>query len=281
MSSATLQALESMPAVFTTAQYRDAADVATNSASRTLRVFTELHLVSKLRRGTWRNFTVDAPDAEELLIEPRTAHGIWNPALELTLQTVFGDTPRRISGQAALLAAGVPLVCAVEITVGDDITGGDGLGGVLHRENNATLLSHSEQITTNTWVSNSQRAVVEVAQSGMYPRWDERLGWMIVNQFDVCTPTEVHAVADDLNYRAGLRRLSSLTQALTESEVGRSHDFDPHPGWVSLAETTQRGDKPIKLTPWLRSVGEHLWTDTARKVLWHTTADGLAKEILT
>ncbi len=273
--------LETMPAVFTTAQYRVAADVATNSASRTLRALSERSLVSKLRRGTWRNHTVDAPNAEELLVEPRTARGIWNPELEMTLQTVFGETPRRISGQAALLAAGVPLICSVEITVGDDTTAGDGLQGILHRESYDTLLSHAEQITTNTWISNPQRAVAEVAQSGMYPRWDERLGWMIVNRFDVCTPAEVHAVADDLNYRAGLRRLSSLTQALTESEVGRSHDFDPDPGWVSLAETSQRGDKPIKLTPWLRSVGEHLWTDTARKVLWHTTADGLANEILT
>ena len=281
MSSATVDVLETMPAVFTTAQYRDAADVATNSASRTLRALSERSLVSKLRRGTWRNLTVDAPNAEELLVEPRTARGIWNPALEMTLQTVFGETPRRISGQAALLAAGVPLICAVEITVGDGTSRGDGLRGILHRESYDTLLSHSEQITTNTWMSNPQRAVVEVAQSGMYPRWDERIGWMIVNRFDVCTPAEVHAVADDLNCRAGLRRLSSLTQALTESEVGRSHDFDLDPGWVSLAETTQRGDKPIKLTPWLRSVGEHLWTDSARKVLWYTTADGLAKEILT
>ncbi len=65
-----------MPAVFTTAQYRDAADVATNSASRTLRALCEQTLVSKLRRGTWRNNTVDAPNAEELLVEPRTARGI-------------------------------------------------------------------------------------------------------------------------------------------------------------------------------------------------------------
>ena len=120
----------------------------------------------------------------------------------------------------------------------------------------------------------------EVAQSGMYPRWDERLGWMIVSRFDVCSPDEVRDVADDFGCRAGLRRLSSLTQAVTESEVGKSYDFDPNPGWVSLAETSQRGDKPIKMTPWLRSI-PHRWTDTARKVLWHTSADGLANEILT
>ena len=273
--------LETMPAVFTTAQFRDAADVATNSASRILRAFGEQSLVSKLRRGTWRNNTVDTPNAEDLLVEPRTARGIRNPALEMTLQSVLGDRPRRISGQAALLAGGVPMMCAVEITVGVDTSRGDGLQGTLHRESNDTLLRHTEQFTGNTWISNPQRAVLEVAQSGMYPRWDERLGWMIVNRFDVCTPAEVCAVADDLGYRAGLRRLSSLTQALTESKVGRSYDFDPDPGWASLAETTRRGDKPIKLTPWLRSVGQHLWTDNARKVLWHTSADGLAREILT
>ena len=121
------------------------------------------------------------------------------------------------------------MMCAVEITVGDDTSRGDGLQGTLHRESNDTLLRHTEQLTGNTWISNPQRAVLEVAQSGMYPRWDERLGWMIVNRFDVCTPAEVCAVADDLGYRAGLRRLSSLTQALTESKVGRSYDFDPDP----------------------------------------------------
>lgn len=269
-----------MPPVFTTAQFRDVAGVVTSSASRILRALCEQNRVSRLRRATWRNLTVDVPDQAELLIEPRVACGVWNPALEMTLQAVFGDAPRRVSGQAAVLAAGVPMMCGVEVTVGDGVSGGDGLGVLLHRESNATLLSHAVQVTDNTWMSNPQRAVAEVAQSGMYPRWDERLGWMIVSRFDVCTPSEVHEVADDLGYRAGLRRLSSLTQALTESEVGRSYGFDPTPGWATLAETARRGDKPIKLTPWMRAESRRGWTDAARKVVWDRPVDGLVNEIL-
>lgn len=274
--------LGSLPQVFDTASYQREAGVAPSSASRVLRALAERGLVTKLQRSTWRNLTVPAPAQSDFLVGQGTVRGMWNPEMEAVLEAIYGAAPRRISGMAALLAAGVPLMCGFEVAVEHGTRAGPGLGFAVRGEKSETLLLHAEQVTANTWVSNPPRAVLECAQHPIrYDRWEERLGWMMVSGFDVCPPEDVLAVSADLGWRAGLRRLSSIAEALAESPTGMIYEFSPDPGWAALAATASQGDVWLDLAP-LGSPDIHpAWEDVARKVAWNTTPDGLAAEMTT
>ena len=207
---------------------------------------------------------------------------MWTPEVETVLEAAYGDAPRRISGLPALLAAGVPLMCGFEVAVEHGSRAGSGLGFAVRGERRETLLLHAEQVTANTWMSNPQRAVLECAQHPIrYDRWEERLGWMMVSGFDVCSPEDVRAVSADLGWRAGLRRLSSIAEALAESPTGKAHEFSPDPEWAALAATAGHGDVWLELAPLKNAPKRVAWSDTARKVAWNTTPDGLATEVTT
>ena len=207
---------------------------------------------------------------------------MWNPEMETLLKATYGDAPRRISGMAALLAAGVPLMCGFEIAVEQGTRAGHGLGFAVRGEKSDTLLLHAEQVTANTWISNPPRAVLECAQHPVrYNRWEERVGWMMVSGFDVCPPEDVLAVSADFGWRAGLRRLSSIAEALEGSSIGTTYEFSPDPGWAALVATASQGDVWLDLAPLGSMATLPAWEDVARKVAWNTTPDGLAAEVTT
>lgn len=272
--------LGSLPHVFDTAAYQREAGVAPSSASRALRALADRDLVTKLQRATWRNLMVPAPIQSDFLVEQGAVRGMWNPEVEALLEATYGDAPRRISGMAALLAAGVPLMCDFEIAVEHGTRAGAGLGFAVRGENSETLLLHAEQVTANTWISNPPRAVLECAQHPVrYDRWEERLGWMMVSGFDVCSPEDVLAVSADFGWRAGLRRLSSIAEALAGSPIGMTFEFSPDPGWAALATTASQGDVWLELAPFSNTPTQPAWIDTARKVAWSSTPNGLAAEV--
>ena len=91
--------LAGLPPVFATRDYEEAAGVRPSSASRALGEFAAEGLVSKIRRGAWRNFAVDQPTAAVWLIDPSepVSHH-WSPEWEAEMEAAYGDAPRRISG---------------------------------------------------------------------------------------------------------------------------------------------------------------------------------------
>ena len=277
--------LAGLPPVFTTRDYQQATRVKPSSASRALRALAEQGAISKIRRAAWRNPEADVPQAEDLLAKPGPPRTPWTSVWEIDLNAVYGDTPRRISGLAALTAAGVPLICGLEVTVEQSkAVDTRRFGFATRRESAATLLVDTIQITDGTWVSSPARAVMECAQ---YParchRYEEHIGRMIVNGFDVCTPEEAHDVAAKLNWRAAMRRIASLAQGLSESGTGRREGFLVSPSWMNLADSAHRGDDWVFLTPFKsrRASDRGKWSDDRRKVLWDTTPEELALETAT
>lgn len=277
--------LDDLAPVFTTREFERAAGVRPSSASRALGEMAARGRVEKIRRGTWRNFSVAWPSASDFLIgsEPVSHH--WTPEWEAELEAAYGGAPRRISGLTALGMTGVALICRPEVSVdGGMAFDTSAFGFMSWRESPASLLVGAVQLTEHTWVSTPARAVLECAH---YPhrshRWEEYLGRMISNRFDVCSPGEIGDLADGLGWRAGLRRLSSLAQGLAESAVAQAQGFDIDPRWAGLSRTVRRGDDWIHLTPLHRSASPPRVArqDAARKVNWATTEDALATRVST
>ena len=279
------EVLAGLPPVFTTRDYQRSAGVRASSASRALGELAESALVGKIRRGTWRNLAVEWPSAAHWLVDPGPVSHLWTPEWEAELEAVYGDAPRRISGLTALAMAGTALICRPEVTVqtGSALDTG-AFGFASRRESAASLVVGAAQLAEHTWVSTPARAVLECAQyPHRYHRWEEYIGRMIANRFDVCSPGEAGEVAGALGWRAGLRRLSSLAEGLIQSPVAHSLGLDADPAWAELCRRAGRGDRWTHLTPLRRTNNRHRIAeqDTARKVNWGTTNDGLAENIST
>ena len=201
------------------------------------------------------------------------------------MQAAYGDAPRRVSGLSALGMAGVPVVCRPEVCVEDGVAiDTSGFGFRSWSEGAGTLLAQASRITDHTWVSTPARAVLECAQ---YPyrshRWEEHIARMITNRFDVCSPDEVAAVADELGWRAGLRRLSSLAEGLITCAAGWEIGFDVDPDWARLCQTAGRGDQWIHLAPLYRTHNPpgDAHRDVARRVRWQATPEAVARQAST
>ncbi len=215
-----------------------------------------------------------------MLVEAGAVSHLWSVDWEMMLEAVYGDCPRRISGLAAFAMAGAALICEPEVAVEARIAADtSGFGFASRRESPRTLFVGAFQLTEHTWVSTPARAVLECAQHpDRYHRYEEYLGRMLANRFDVCGPAEVVEMANTLGWRAGLRRLSSIADKLGRSETARTEGYDVDPDWANAAASADSSDRPIKLVPRDTRTGD---TDQARKVIWNTTFEGLAQLIST
>ncbi len=271
--------------MFLTREFEQAAGVRPSSASRALGELAAGGLVGRIRRGTWRNFAVEWPGADVLLVGSGPVSHHWTPEWETELEVAYSGLPRRVSGLCAVGMAGVPVVCWPEVSVeAGTAFDTDGFGFVSWREASGTLLAKAEQVTEHTWVSTPARAVLECAQHPYRShRWEEHVGRMIVNRFDVCSPDEISRAAEALGWRAGLRRLASLADGLARSSTGRELGFDVDPDWAGLCRTSGRGDKWVHLAPLRRAnhPPQSADQDDARKVHWPTTPNALALKVST
>jgi hypothetical protein len=271
--------------VFLTREFERAAGVRPSSASRALGELAAGGRVEKVRRGTWRNWCVEWPSAPDLLVGSGPVSHHWTPEWEAELEAAYGGMIRRISGLTALGMAGAALICWPEVTVEASVAfDTDPFGFASWRERRESLLVGAVQLTEYTWVSTPARAVLECAH---WPhrshRWEEYVGRMVAYRFEVCAPGEVADAADALGWRAGLRRISSLSQGLAESPAGQSLGFDVDPRWAELGGAADRGDDWIHLAP-LRRTGSPPRTahrDAARKVSWAAVPDALAAVVST
>lgn len=280
-----VEVLGGLGPVFSTREFERAAGVRPSSASRALGELAVGGWVERIRRGTWRNFSVAWPSASDLLVGPGPVSHHWTPEWEAELEAAYGGTVRRISGLTALGMAGAALICRPEVTVEARVAFDTGpFGFASWRENRESLLVGAVQLTEHTWVSTPARAVLECAH---WPhrshRWEEYVGRMLAYRFEVCAPGEVADAAGELGWRAGLRRVSSLAQGLAESSTGQSLGFDVDARWAELGGAALRGDDWIHLAPLHRTASPPriAYRDAARKVSWAAVPDALAAAVST
>ena len=280
-----VEVLGSLGPVFSTREFERAAGVRPSSASRALGELAAVGRVEKVRRGTWRNWCVAWPSADEQLVGAGPVSHHWSAEWEAELEAAYGGAIRRICGLTALGMAGAALICQPEVSVAGGIAFDTGpFGFVSWRESHDTLLAGAVQLTEHTWVSAPARAVLECAQ---WPyrshRWEEYVGRMLAYRFEVCAPGEVAEVAGDLGWRAGLRRISSLAQELAETPEGQHLGFDVDARWTELGSAALRGDDWIHLAPLRRTGGPTrvAHQDTARMVNWAAAPDAVAAAVAT
>ncbi len=280
-----VRVLSELGPVFLTQEFERAARVRSSSASRALRELSTVGKVEKIRRGTWRNFCVKWPSANEQLIAAGPISHHWTPEWEAELEAAYGSEVRRICGLTALGMSGAALICQPEVSVTSEVAfDTKPFGFASWRENPDTLLVGAEQLTKNTWVSMPARALLECAHHPYRShRWEEYVGRMLAYRFEVCAPDDVANVASALGWRAGLRRVSSLAQGLADCFEGQTLEFDVDPQWADLGPVAFRGDDWIHLAP-LHRTGEPprvTHKDSSRKVNWADAPDVVAAAVAT
>ena len=272
--------LDSLPAAFATAQYRDLAGITTSSASRALRHLAERGLVQSAGRGWWYRSRSGVKPAEVLLGTPA---GMWTPDLECILDALFGASDRRIAYLSGLDAAGIPLTFPLTVATSTRASERAATVGITHvREPANSIHSGVRRFTERTLVSEPQRALLECAQFPHHaPRCEEYIGYAVCWGAPEFSPDAVRALGVELGWWAGMRRISSIAAGLSQSKVTSDIDVSPARGWAELVPTARRGDRWINVNSRhaQRYAGAN-WADAARRVHWWTTPSALARQIV-
>lgn len=275
--------LETLPGVFTTADYREAADVAPSSASRALKRLAERGLIARAGRGWWYSRAIVEPGEAAAQLVGGTP-GLWAPGLERELDALYGDRPRRIGYVSALEAAGVAATSPLTVAASARESKRSDALGILHaREPERWLLAGARQVTKRTWISEPHRALLECAQfPRRAPRFEEYVGYAVCCGPPDFDPVDVRRLGVELGWRAGLRRIASLADGLGRSSLIDYLGGPPDEAWAQMAPSARRGDRWIELVPGRhRYPDSRSWVDAARRVQWCSNPDGLANEILT
>lgn len=280
------EALGGMPFVFRTREFAAFAGVHLSSASRALRAAAAEGVISRIGRGLWQRSDCEAPVAECSM--PHPFPPAWMNANECILDAAFGAAPRRMSHMTALEAAGVPLVIGPQMSFPrEHARTAMPLGITVFREPRDRVCLFAARLTERTWMSSPTRAAIETAQHDVAaPLWDERIAWVFAEDSGaILDAEEAVDISDALQMRAGLRRLSSIADALRRlaaGDPGGSLGSVPDQ-WADIV-TARRGDAWIRLR---RSIQTPLepsgaaWVDSERKVLWDQHPRALAASLMT
>ena len=272
-------ALDSLPRVFATAQYRDVANITPSSASRALRLLAERGLVRSAGRGWWYKPLATEGSVDALLGYPP---GMWTQDLECLLDAVFGQNERRIAYLSGIDAAGVPLTFPLTLATSTRGSARATTAGIRHvREPKSTVHVGARRFTVRTWVSEPHRALLECAQFPCHaPRCEEYIGYALCWGAPEFDPAAVRALGVDLGWWAGMRRISSIADGLSQSAPVDGVEVRPASGWSDLLPAARRGDRWIDVNnrPARRFAGTG-WSDPRRRVSWWTTPDALARQI--
>ena len=283
---ASARVLAEMPFVFTTSEYRMRAGIQPSSASRALRVAAAEGAVSNISRGLWHRRDSKAPPAKCIAKHPYAP--AWMDANECFMDAVFGPLPRRISHMMALEAAGVPLVTGLQLSLPHGHPKAVmPLGTTLFSEKRERITLHATRLTEHTWMSSPTRAAIETAHHDVAAAlWDERIAWAFAEDNGGALDVEEAAeISETLQMRAGLRRLSSIADALRrftadDPDYSTNTAFDKWAGLMSV----RRGDAWIRLHRTMRGSldpSEAEWVDTERRVLWGQHPEALVASLAT
>ena len=266
-------ALVEMPFVFRTNEFGACAGIKPSSASRALRAAAAEGVISRVGRGLWQRSDSEAPVAE--CSTPHPFPPAWMNTNECLMDAVIGPQPRRMSHMMALEAAGVPLVVGPQLSLPHEhARTAMPLGMTVFSESRDRVAMYATRLTERTWMSSPTRAAVETAHHDVAaPLWDERIAWAFAEDGGtILDADEAIEISDALQMRAGLRRLSSIADALRRFAASDpSYSLHSAPDeWADIV-SARRGDAWIRLRRSRRSPlgpSEAAWVDIERKVLW-------------
>ena len=208
--------------------------------------------------------------------QPSTAAGTTGRMSQTAMRSplerlgmLYGEAPRRISGDAALLGYGVPLTVGLAAHSPANVNAemARSLGVAHKQEGTSTLTQGASQVDKRTWISSPERALLETAQGDcLYLPTDEALVNSLVYEVLRFSAARMAELAENLGFEAGLRRLVSLCCALEEHEglpdcISEFYQALPEPDMN--AEWVEFPISHPKSTP-----RQPVFLDTNSKVAW-------------
>jgi len=205
------------------------------------------------------------------------------------LAEVYGRVPRRLSHQSALSLGGVALMAGVTVSAPGALYGRAHRMGWRHvAESSSTLQVAATSVGDDTWVSTPARALLECAQ---HARWvcgvDETIALTLSRAPRLFDADELSAVAADLGFAAGLRRIASVADALSAVAADADGPIPEHArevlavdrAYAALCERAASGERWLGLDP-TQPQDTAVTLDRRRRVWWHTTPGELAEHLL-
>ena len=199
--------------------------------------------------------------------------------LEEILPKLYGDSPRRISHQSGILYAGVPLTVGWYISSTETYDKKFSENYIANNtESEEILLVDAEQVADNTWLSSPERAVLEEAED-MTRTHSVKTISRAMDMPGNFNWGRILEVTEKLGYRNGLRRLCSMSDAMSDWE----HTI--HHGLMSGVRTTQNNTKWIKML--CRGSGldsendDYKYVDEKHLVLWKKHPNQIFEDLLT
>ena len=199
--------------------------------------------------------------------------------LEEILPELYGESPRRISHQSGILYAGVPLTIGWHISSNIQPDKIFKKHGIIHiQESEETLFEDAEEIAENTWLSSPERAIVEEAED-MNQAASAK---MISRAMDMPSNFDwgrIPEVAEKLNYSNGLRRVCSMSDAMSNWE----HTI--HNGLMSGVDANKGNKDWIKMLCRGSKLDtddcDYDYVDDTHFVLWEKHPNKIFEDLLT
>lgn len=205
------------------------------------------------------------------------------------LAQVYGRVPRRLSHRSALSLGGVALMAGVTVSAPGALYGRARRCGWRHvAESPATLRVAAVGVGDDTWVSTPVRALLECAQ---HARWvfgvEEVIAQALSKTPWLFDADELAAVAADLRFAAGLRRIASVADALAAVAADGDGPIPAHArevlavddAYAAVCERAASGERWLGLDPNVPQ-GTAVMLDHRRRVWWHITPAELAEHLL-
>lgn len=183
------------------------------------------------------------------------------------LDAVYGEVPRRVSMDTAMShTIVIPMLTGEHASApypSDDTPFLGGSDFYHHHENEATLAVGAAQIAERTWISKPHRAVLETSQQACCR--EDILHVLRAITMCVFSASEMLALAEVLDMRAGLARICSLSSVLSE-HAGRRK-----PEWIAEISEALRVSPPRAKLLNIEAELPVCWEDTAHGIAWNKT----------
>ena len=205
--------------------------------------------------------------------------------LEDLLPELYGETPRRISHQSGMLLAGVPLTVGWHISADIEDNGSFIESHIVHiPESSETMFIDSELIADNTWLSSPERSILEEAEH--MPKTHSAK--IISRCLDMVFPfdwSRIADVADDLKYFDGLRRIASMSDAISTWEPPGYED-ESYDDLMNYVQPTSRSKDWLRMLCWggIRSADRKfdvIYKDEKHKVIWEKHPYQIFEDLMT
>lgn len=193
----------------------------------------------------------------------------YEEADQKTLNSVYGDSPRRISCEAALsMRAAAAITCGLSANSSfpaEDSLGYKGTALCHYYEKSDTLKIGAEQIDARTWLSSAERALLDVACYSVSRRACEHI--LSASMFRRYDSDIVIGIAEEAEMTYGVRKLAAVFSLIPNSCSSKWHRMIVRHGRALEAEPIPMWKTPVGCESYQES-GE---LDTDFGVIWNVS----------